>query len=69
MVRSEDITSVAEHRDLAMVELSLVDIHAGRTQPASQAILDIAAEFGLTFEHMGATVCTQTVEGSTRHDC
>ena len=37
-------------RSLTMLDRSLDDLKAGRTQSAKQAIDDIAAEFGLTLE-------------------
>lgn len=45
----------AEHaRSLAMLDQSMADIKAGRTQPAKEAINEIAAEFGLTLERKKA---------------
>lgn len=47
----------AEHaRSLMMLVRSMEDIQAGRTQPAKEAINEIAAEFGLMLERNRARV-------------
>lgn len=47
----DKLTEEAEHaRSLAMLDQSMADIKAGRTQLAKEAINEIAAEFGLTLE-------------------
>jgi prevent-host-death family protein len=43
-------------RSLMMLDQSMEDIKAGRTQPAKQAVDEIAAEFGLTLERNRARI-------------
>lgn len=54
MARDEDIAGDELARSLRTLDRSALDIRTGRTQPAKQAVDEIAEEFGLALERRPA---------------